>query len=199
MTETQPAARLSQLKSQNAQSGTHKRTRHDEASTNSRLKRLRSSPQQFSALSSIGNLGANSPAINGPSSNGFISPKETQSQGEDPDEPSPMPGLDDDSAPVGGLFGATLTSGGPSRPAKAPARKPSLFDGHLSCSGDEDEDDDDDDAVNDLGPQAMFVAPKSGLDSYHGARTGMEEVPGQEVVGAHPLFAGVVDSDDEEE
>lgn len=198
MTETQPAARLNQLKSQNTQSGTHKRTRDDEETTNSRLKRLRSSPQRFSALSSIGNPRANSPAINGPSSHGFISPKETQSQGEDLDEPSPMPGLDDDSAPAGGLFGAILTSGGLSRPAKAMVRKPSLFDGQLSCSGDEDEDDDDD-GLDDLGPQAMFGAPTSGLDSWHGTGTGIEEVPGQEAVGGQPLFPGIVESDDEEE
>lgn len=107
-----------------------------------------------------------------------------------------MPGLDDDSAPAGGLFGATFTSGGPGPgcPAKAMARTASLFEGQPSCSEDEDEDEDED-AATDLGPEA----PKSGLDPWHGTGTGMEEVSGQEVVGGQPLFLGVTESDDEEE
>jgi hypothetical protein len=201
MTQTQPAARLSQLKSQNTLSGTHKRNGDDEVPTNSRAKRLRSSPQQLSTLSSIANPRAKSPTVNDPPT-GVMSPEDTQSQNEEPVEAPPMPDLDDDSPAVAGLFDATLSSGSPIRPAKATARQPSLFDDQVPSTSSEDENEDeneDDEAVNDLGPQAMLVARMSGPDSCHGAGTGMDEVPGQRVVGAPSLFPGIVASDDEEE
>ncbi|KAK0742764.1 hypothetical protein B0T18DRAFT_169748 [Schizothecium vesticola] len=201
MAETQPAARLSQLKSQNTQSGTHKRNGDDEVPTNSRVKRLRSSPQQFSLFSLIGSPRSKSPAINDPLT-GVMSPDDTQSRSEEPVEAPLMPDLDDDSPAVEGLFGATLRSRGPIRPAKITAWQPPLFYYEVPSTSSEDENEDgdeDDEAVNDLGPRAMLVAPISSLDSCHGAGTGMDEVSGQRVVDAASLFPGIVSSDDEEE
>ena len=99
MTETQPAGRLSQLKSQNMQPGKRKRNGDVQRPGNSRSKRLRSPPEQFSVLSSMGN----------PMSNGIMSPDNTQSQSEAFVEPSPKPTVVVDVA--GRLTGSASRSG----------------------------------------------------------------------------------------